>query len=210
MVYNLLTYLPGYGYYPPQTVQEYTPVVINFKAAMLNANGDAVYGTVKKAIKPQYFLKISPPRITRKGTDQHMSDPIIVPIDSDGMFRYQLAPSNSYYPFGRYVVEYYKRRNSIPFDIQEWTVPALPKTQAYTFNYDEAIEDYQMPLNLWSAISLSPAAEYVVNYNILRFVGTTDFRSRDALRLVYQPAATLDQLLQYDINDLNQNTRIRY
>jgi hypothetical protein len=210
MVYNLLTYLPGYGYYPPQRIQEYTPIVINFKAAMLTGEDEPVDTNSFDGNKPQYFVKISFPRSTRKGANQHISDSVVIPIGSDGIFRYKLAPSGSYYPQARYIVQYFKRKNKIPLDTQEWLVPPIPKTTKFIFNYQEDIQEYVLPLNLWRVINLSPVSEYVATYNSLTLLSTIDFNKDDAITVTYEPAVTLDQLLEYNVDNFADLSRVRY
>lgn len=210
MVYNLLNYLPGYGYYPPQRVQEYTPIVINFKAAILSADDEPVETNTYNGNKPQYFVKISYPRSTRRGANQHIADSVVIPINSDGLFRYKLAPSATYYPQARYIVEYFKRRNRIPLDTQEWLVPAIPKFTKYTFNYQEDLQQYALPTNLWQVTNLSPAAEYVSNYNTLTLLSTIGFQEGQPVTVTYEPAVTLDRLLEYNIDNFSDLSRVRY
>ena len=210
MVYNLLTYLPGYGYYPPQRIQEYTPIVINFKAAMLTGDDIPVETNTHKGERPKYFIKISYPRSTRKGVNQYISDSVVLPIPSDGIFRYKLTPSATYYPQARYTVQYFKYKQKIPLDTQEWLVPPLPKTTKYVFNYQEDLQEYALPLNLWRVLNLSPAAEYVSNYNFITLLTNIDFNNGDPVTVTYEPAVTLDQLLEYNLNSFSDLTRVRY
>lgn len=210
MVYNLLTYLPGYGYYPPQRIQEYTPIIINFKTAMLTMDDEPVDTNTFNAQKPQYFLKISYPRSTRKGANQYIADSVTLPVPSDGVFRYKLAPSGSYYPQARYVVQYFKRRNRIPLDTQEWLVPPIPKTTKFVFNYQEDLQEYALPLNAWRVMNLSPVAEYVATYNSITLLSHREFSQDAPVTVTYEPAVTLDQLLEYDANKFANLTRVRY
>lgn len=210
MVYNLLAYLPGYGYYPPQRVQEYTPIIINFKSAMLSADDEPVYTNTYKGSKPQYFIKISYPRSNRKGNNQHIADSVVLPIPDDGIFRYKLAPSGTYYPQSRYIVQYFKHRNKIPLDTQEWLVPALPKTTKYIFNYQEDLQEYALPLNFWRLVNLSPAAEYMVSYNYLTLLTYADYQPGQPITMTYEPAVTLDQLLEYNVDNFSDLSRVRY
>lgn len=210
MLYNFGTYFPTYGYYPPNLNQDYTPIAIDFKGGLTDGDDLELFAQADGEYKPRYRLRISLPRSSRKGIAQHIADSVIVPIASDGVFRYKLAPSTSYYPFGRYIVEYYKHRNSIPLDIQEWTVPAISKTLKYVINYEEGVEEYSLPVNAWNVLSASPAAEYVSNYNKIRFVSTIDFVNNQPVTLTYQPAVTLDQLIDYEANQQHYVSHIRY
>lgn len=210
MVYNLLTYLPGYGYYPPQRIQEYTPIVINFKSAILNDNDEPVDTNTFNGKKPEYFLKISFPRSTRKGSNQHIADSVVLPIPSDGIFRYKLAPSSTYFPQARYIVQYFKRRNKIPLDTQEWLVPPIPKFTKFAFNYQEDLQEYVLPTNLWRVTNVSPAAEYVSNYNAITLLTNINFKDGEPVTVTYEPAVTLDQLLEYDVDNFADLSRVRY
>lgn len=210
MINTFGSYFPSFGYYPPNLNQEYTPVAIDFKAAMTDEQDTQLFARAPHEYKPRYFLRISLPRSSRVGISQHIADSIVVPIAADGVFRYKFAPSTSYYPFGRYIVEYYKRRNSIPLDIQEWTVPPISKNMKYVVNYQEDIEEYTLPVNVWDVLTVSPAAEYVSLYNRLRFIGSIDFVNNTPVTITYQPAATLNQLIQYDASHQHFVTHIRY
>lgn len=207
MVYSY--YFPSFGYLPPELIQDYTPVAIDYKAAILCEDETELYPQAKGAYKPKYHLRISYPRSTRKGLNQHIPDSVVVPIAADGVFRYKLAPSTVYYPVTKYIVEYFKRGNSIPLDTQEWSVPPVPKTKHYLFNYEEDTEEYVLPLNVWSVTGVDPVAEFISTYNRLTFIGNLDFVNNQAITVSYQPAVTLDLLLSYNFNNINQATRVR-
>lgn len=208
-MYNLSAYFPAYGYYPPQRHQTYTPVAIDFGAAIRDSDSNPIFSQAKGEYKPRYHMKVSVPRSNRRGLQQHIPDAVVIPISADGIFRYQFAPTNTYYPFTRYVVEFYRYKNSVPLDIQEWLVPPIPKSRTYTFSYEQGVLDYELPYPVWSVLTLSPTAEYVSNYNLLSFIAGVEFLDGQLLTVTYQPAVTLDQILEYSFDNLNGLTRIR-
>ena len=201
MVYSY--YFPSYGYVPPESLQERTPIAIDFKSAITTEDDEEVYPYVRGRYKPKYHLKIKVPRSNRRGLFQFISDDIVVPLGPDGVFRYKLAPSNVYYPVTRYVVEYYRRRQSIPLERQEWLVPPLLKTRKMVINYEEGKDEYVLPLNVWNVVATSPTAEYVSTYNRIIFISNLDFTTNTPITITYQPAITLDQVLEYNFRQLN-------
>lgn len=211
MVYVLDPYSSGYTSYLPAAVQDFTPVVIDYRSAFQDElNNDVYYhaGSSTDA-KPKYYLRISPPRSSRRGPEQYVADSITVPIRTDNTFRYRLAPSTYYHPYGRYIVEYYRRGCQIPIDTQEWVVPALPKLALYAFRYESDEEHLLFPMYVWRILSFNPTANFVNDFNRLAFVEANRPPYGAALQMTYEPAATLDQLLEYSLPNLKTVNRIR-
>jgi hypothetical protein len=203
---------PNYGGYPypvQALVQDFTPVVIDFKAAMLDIEDNPVFHHSSGRKKPKYTMRISPPRSVRRGVKQYLCDSIVFPIPEDGVVRFKLPPSMLYLPRGRYIVEFFRSGSQIPFDTQRWLVPAIPKRQSYTFTYDESDPDPTLPLYVWSIDSVSPAAEFVANYNTLIWLAETRPAFGTSITATYTPAVTLDQLIEYKSSEFEGVTRVR-
>jgi hypothetical protein len=187
-----------------------TPIVIDYKPSMLDAAEEPVYHNQRNRRKPKYTLRISPPRSAKRGTTQYLPDSIIYKIPEDGIVRFKLPPSNLYFPRGRYIVEFFRSGCQIPIDVQRWLVPAIPKQLSYTFTYDEHETSPVLPLYIWNINSVSPAAEFLANYNSLMWVTENRPSFGTQITATYTPAVTLDQLQEYKLANFEGVTRIRY
>lgn len=202
-------YLFGFSTYLPYAAQEFTPIAIDFRSAFRDEENQDVYHPTKSN-KPRYYLRISPPRSSRRGVKQYIADSIIVPLGVDKTFRYKLAPSNLYYPNGRYIVEYYRHGCQIPVDKQEWLVPAIPSQALVNFRYDTEEDQIVLPLFVWRIRSVSPAFNYVSDYNLMTFNSAERPPKGTQLTIEYDPAITLDYILEYSNTNLSGVSRIRY
>ena len=165
---------------------------------------------VKQAAnKPNYTMRISPPRSSKRGGKHFLPDSFIVPIGTDGIFRLKLPPSNFYYPFGRYIVEYFRRGSSIPIDVQQWLVPAMPKYMEYSFYFNGSDPQIYLPYYVWNVSSIDPAIEFTASYNQISFIATNLPPNGSGFTAVYEPAATLDQLMEYSVANMRTISRVR-
>lgn len=184
------------------SVLEYTPIAIKFREWMQDADSSAV----KHSDDVKYRLRISPPRSNRKGEEQYIADSIIVNVPDDGIIRLKLLPSDRYLPIGEYVVEYYRSGCSTPIDVQKWVVPSLARVNYYSFVLGEY--DPILPIRIWRVLSVTPGSNWVSEYNNLSWRSVRPAEG-EIINIEYTPAATLDQLLQFNLNDLSNQTRIR-
>jgi hypothetical protein len=146
-----------------------------------------------------YWLKLKPPRSNRPGIYHYLQKDIHVNIPTDGLLKLQLIPSDIFHPIGRYEVEYYQKGNSLPLTKQHWIVPDKPLqatlTLLYTGNY--------LPLSytVWNVSTVSPGDSFVYENNQLNVIGQTLQPNITNLTINYQPALTLDQLIEYNSNE---------
>jgi hypothetical protein len=184
-------------------VLKYTPIVIKFGAWVLNEDSTELPAEELT----RYRLRISPPRTNRKGEDQYIADSKVIEVPADGIIRLKLLPSDRYLPKGRYQVEYYREHCSTPVDIQQWVVPSLPPVNTYSFIMTQF--DPVLPLRVWQVLSVSPGDNWVAEYNNLSWRVVRPPEETE-ITITYTPAATLDQLINYNLTDeLNQIDRIR-
>lgn len=209
MLYNNNPYYGGFPLALDSVLQEVTPIVIDFRAAMFDSLDNPVHHSKPGNKKPKYTLRVSPPRSVRRGVKQYIADSVVYPVPEDGVVRFKLAPSNLYFPKGRYIVEFFRAGSKIPIDTQRWLVPAIPKQLHYTFTYDETDPNPVLPLYVWQINTVSPASEFVANYNAL--VWTVENRPSfgTTITATYTPAVTLDQLMEYKPQDFEGVSRIR-
>jgi hypothetical protein len=171
----------------------YSPIVIQFVPPVLV--GDEVDSTDFS----DYWLKITPPRSNRPGINHYLKKDIHVNIPFDGFLKLQLIPSNIFQPIGRYEVEYYQKGNSTPLTKQHWIVPDKPLAAKLTLLYTGSL----LPLayNVWSVNSVSPSDSFIYENNQLNVIGLTLEAGITNLTINYQPALTLDQLIEYNVNE---------
>lgn len=209
MTYYLDPFYSGYTVGNNTLMQKYTPVAIDFVSAIQDQNGQQVVHSKKGQYKSKYFMRISPPRSSQRGVQQHMSDSVVVKLSEDGVFRYQLVPSDLYYPKGRYIVEYFRQGSQIPIDTQKWLVPAIPKILNYSFVVEEAGLQYSnLPIFVWRVDNVSPANNFVSEWNRINWFSPPE--KGTTVSINYQPAVTLDRLLEYKLQNLDDVTRVRY
>ena len=182
--------------------QAYTPIVIQFNPWMLADDDSAI----THSAEVKYRLRITAPRSNRRGDSQYIADSIIVPVPADGLVRFKLLPSDRYLPIGRYIVEYFRSGCSTPLDTQEWMVPSVPRLNTYSFVLGE--NDPVLPLKIWRILSVTPGDNWVAEHNALTWRFERPLAGT-MVKLDYAPAATLDTLLDYKINKLEQVERPR-
>lgn len=205
---------PGYSVFPTalhSLYQEYTPIVILFKSPFTDADDNAVYHASPGKSKPNYFIRISPPRSAKRGISQFIKDSVVLPIPDDGILRYKLAPTNIYFPQGRYFVEYFRRGSQIPLQEQHWIVPAVPKQLTYTFVVDDNPGVTQrLPLYIWHINSVNPGDGFVSDWNQLSWPFEAVPSPGTEVTIEYVPAVTLDQLVEYKVvSNRIDNTPLR-
>lgn len=187
---------------------EYTPIAINWSSSVLDALGEEVTSSTKGR-KARYSMMIHPPRSSNLGVKQHLPDSVFIPLGSDNTFRYQLKPSSLYYPFGRYQVEYFKHRCQIPLDRQDWLIPPIPSTSSLTFTYSNEDTDILLPFSVWSVKSVNPTVNFVSEYNRLTLFADNLPSVGTPLRITYEPAITLDGILEYSRQNLQSVNKRR-
>lgn len=205
---------PGYSVFPSalhSLYQEYTPIVIQFKSPVLDPFDDPVNHGSPNRKRPEYTIRITPPRSAKRGITQFIKDSIVLSVPEDGIVRYKLAPTNIYFPQGRYFVEYFRRGSQIPLDEQHWIVPAVPKQLTYTFVVDDNPGVTQrLPLYIWKINSVSPGDGFISDWNQLSWPFEAKPAAGTELTLEYVPAVTLDQLVEYKVGaNRIDNTPIR-
>lgn len=205
-IVNTSFYLYGYPYY--YNLLEYTPIVIDYKPFIMDANNVGVFHKSKKG-KPNYTMRITPPRTAAKGINQYITDSVVIPIMPDGTFRYKLKPSKLYLPNGRYRVEFFRRGNRIPLDIQEWSIPAMPKNAVFAFTVNTDAGQVQLPMNIWNITAIDPVVQYSYQYNNLSFLNTEVNYMNMSFKVNYEPALTLDRILDYNTSNLNTYNSLR-
>jgi len=184
------------------TTQTYTPVIIQFNPWMVEVDGSEV----KHDPEVKYRLRISSPRSNRRGEDQYIPDSILLNVPADGLLKFKLTPSDRYLPVGRYTVEYFRDGCSTPLDKQYWIVPSLPIKNTYSFVLGEL--DPILPLKVWRVLSVSPGDQWVTDYNVLTW---RDERPLNGTQITveYQPAATIDNMLDNKVGKLDSVDRLR-
>jgi hypothetical protein len=142
----------------------------------------------------KYFLKITPPVSNRPGVSYYLKEPFIVNIPADGLLSLELIPSDRFLPIGRYVVEYYRKGNSVPLDKQNWIVPLKPLLSSTSVLYQSG--DITLPYNIWSIANVTPAQSFRYENNILTAFGEMLEAGITLLNISFQPALTLDEIIE--------------
>jgi hypothetical protein len=189
-----------YTDYP--SVLKYTPIAVRYGPWMLNEEDEGLQH--EEGVK--YRLRISAPRSNRRGEDQYIADSITVDVPPDGVVRLKLLPSDRYLPKGRYIVEYFRDGCRTPVDVQDWVVPSLSPSNSYNFVLSD--QDPILPLNIWRVLTVSPGDDWTSEYNHLTW-RTTRPEPGTGISLTYTPAATLDQLLNFRLDNLGNIDRVR-
>jgi hypothetical protein len=208
MTYYLDPFYSGYTLGANTLMQKYTPVAIDFRSALRDSEEQDVNHKRRGQYKPKYFMRITPPRSSQRGLQQHLSDSVTIKLPENGVFRYQLVPSDLYYPKGRYIVEYFRQGSQIPIDTQHWLVPPIPKILNYTFVVEEEQQYLTLPIFVWQVNNVSPASDFISEWNRVTWLSTPAVGT--TISVNYQPAATLDRLVEYKLDNLEGVTRIRY
>ena len=165
----------------------YSPIKIQFVPPVLITDSDTIDYS-------DYFIKITPPRSNRPGINYALSESILINIPTDGLLSLQLVPSDQFLPKGRYLVQYYKRGNSTPLDSQHWIVPVKPILSYLSLLYTG--QALPLPYNVWSISSVSFAESFVYENNSLVAIGELLKAGITNLTVNYQPALTLDQVIE--------------
>ena len=195
-------------YFTPLT---YTPIAIQWLHPFLDPEGSPIVDVSANAparIPSSYWMKITAPRSNRKGLQQHLPETLRVDIPAEGLLRMQLIPSNRYLPQGRYKVEYYRKGCSVRIDAQDWIVPGTPPVLNYSFPYSEYSSS--LPYDVWSILQITPGDYWVADFNNLAWTGSTPLEPDALISVSYQPAVTLDQLIQHNPLDPNANASTWY
>jgi hypothetical protein len=171
----------------------YSPIVIQFVPPVL------VGEELDTTDFSDYWLKITPPRSNRPGLNHYLKKDIHVNIPFYGVLKLQLIPSNIFQPIGRYEVEYYQKGNTIPLTKQHWIVPDKSLQAALGILYTG--NPLTLPYYVWSVNSVSPGDSFVYENNQLNVIGQTLQPGITNLTVNYQPALTLDQLIEYNVNE---------
>jgi hypothetical protein len=190
------------GFWDRVTTQTYTPIIIQFNPWILREDESAL----EHDPDVRYRLRISAPRSNRRGEEQYIADSILLDVPADGLLKFKLSPSDRYLPIGRYVVEYFRVGCSTPLDTQEWIVPSMPVRNTYSFVLGDL--DPVLPLKVWRVLSVSPGDQWVTEYNTLTWRDERPLAGTD-ITVNYQPAATLDVLIDSKVNRLDSVDRLR-
>jgi hypothetical protein len=167
---------------------------------MRNSDDTYAYHPAHNQERPNYNIKITPSRSNRRGLEQFIADPVWVKLSQDGVFRQKLLPSNVYYPYLRYTAQYYRKKCSVPIETQLWTVPALPVTATYVYTISpDDQEGVVLPLYVWQITSINPSVDFFSSWNNLRWLADPPIEGTQ-LEITYSPAATLESLLEYNLN----------
>jgi len=169
---------------------KYTPIVINFQPAVLTEDDEQLN-------TDSYYLKIQAPGSRVIGPNQTYPGEYTYRIPTNGVLRLKLASSDTYIPKGRYVVTYYKVGRTIPIKKEEWVVPLAPDV-ARVYYYFPPNVPVGLPPNFYSLISAPVGAIVSLVNNTITWTGDPQHN----VELVYQPGATLDQLVQHPFNQL--------
>lgn len=187
----IITIQPGAGY----AITTISPVICNI------LNDDSAPSNVVVP-KSDYYLHITPPASCRPGVFSHIREPFIVEIPVDGLVKFELIPSDLFIPRGRYKVRYYRRGNSKPFDIQNWIVRSKPLFQSLTLLYSSS--QIALPYFVWAVNSVSGVDSFIFEQNMLNIFSNSLILGQSTMSVQYQPALTLDQLIEYNINTSNR------
>lgn len=184
-------------YFPLNLPLTYSPIKIQFVPPILIHDSDDsdVPDTTDYS---NYFLKIIPPRSNRPGVNYALSEPIILNIPSNGFLSLKLVPSSNFLPIGRYRTEYYRKGNSTPLDVQNWIIPSKPLSTNLSILYTG--QPLSLPYNVWSINSVSPSTSFIYENNLLTALGEALQAGITNLTVNYQPALTLDQIVEITTN----------
>lgn len=187
----IITIQPGSGY----AIATPSPVICTI------LNDDSIPPNVVTT-KSDYYLHITPPASSRPGVFSHIREPFIIEIPADGLVKFELIPSDLFIPRGRYRVRYYRRGNSKPFDIQNWIVRSKPLFQSLTLLYSSS--QIALPYFVWAVNSVSGVDSFIFEQNMLNIFSNSLILGQSTISVQYQPALTLDQLIEYNINTSNR------
>ena len=179
------------SYSPYNLPLTYSPIKVQFVPPIITDGLDAPDYS-------DYFIKIIPPRSNRPGINYTLSEPILINVPFDGLLSLQLVPSDNFLPKGRYHVQYFKRGNSTPIDTQNWIVPAKPILSSLGLLYTGS--PLPLPYNVWSVSSVSLAESFIYENNALVAIGELLRAGITNLTVNYQPALTLDQVIERTVN----------
>lgn len=187
----IITIQPGSGY----SISTTLPVTCTL------ANDDSTPPSTTPALS-DYYLYITPPSSSRPGVFSHLREPFIVQIPPDGLVKFELVPSDLFIPRGRYTVRYYKRGQSKPLDIQTWIVRSKPLFASLTLLYSSS--QIALPYFVWAVNSVSGVDSFIFEQNMLNIYSSSLILGQSTMSVQYQPALTLDQLVEYNVNTSNR------
>lgn len=182
-------------FYNPVLPLTYSPIALELVSAYkLNEVTPTIDFT-------KYSLYIQPPRSSRPSIHHYLPQPFRIQFPSNGILKLQLVPSDIYLPIGRYQVSYYKEDVSKPLDKQVWIVRSRPLISSYSFLLNT--NPYSLPLTFWDVLSVNSSSSFSYENNMLNVF--SDNLLNTIINITFQPALTVDQLVEYNINTLPNN-----
>ena len=177
----------------------YSPIILEFVEAVLSEEG-------KSYIHPNYQtrMEIISPFSKNMNTVQSLGGrKTKINIPSTGVVKLLLLPSNTYSPNGSYIVKYYHGKSSTAYETQSWTVPSPPPVRTeYLSGYNPS---KTLSYPAYNVVSVSHPGEFnLVNNSIVWLTNPPE--ENQGYSVTYQPAITLDQLLDCNLTYTRNNT----
>lgn len=179
-------------FYNPVLPLTYSPIVVELVSAYkLDEETPDIDFT-------KYSLYIEPPRSSRPSVQHFIRDPFRITFPSQGALKLELIPSDVYLPIGRYKVSYFKEGYSKALDKQVWIVRSRPRISSYSFLLNT--NPYALPFTFWDVLSVNDSASFSYENNMLNVLNENLLNT--IINITFQPALTVDQLIEYNINTL--------
>lgn len=179
---------------------KYTPVVVHFRPSALSPDGSPLQ------VASEYFLRVHPPAVVHRGVQTTIPEPFVVEVPADGVVRLQLASSSAEHPIGHYVVDYFRRGARNPLMTQHWVVPEFSGNFDASHDFVYTGQDpFELPLNVWLVRSVSwnsihpNPPVWSAHHNLLTWPSQTSPVVGESIRVVFQPALTLADIVDQDL-----------
>jgi len=179
---------------------EYTEIILrlpSFAKTIEDAN----------LINSNYVIRIIAPRSNRPGKDIFIPEPIVLRVQTDQELRFKLAPSDIYFPLGRYFVEYYKSGQSTPLHSETWVVPERKGTKTFPWLVAGIGDPITLPEDYFNSVNISWQGTYEVVSNRINWL-TNPPPAGQTLSITYTAGVTLDDMIELPSKNAGITKRI--
>lgn len=168
---------------------------MQYTEILLKIPSFAVSDTDQDLINSSYVITVLAPRSNRPGPEIFLPEKLVLRVSTNEELRFKLAPSDLYFPLGRYQVEYYKVGNNTPIHKELWLVPQRKGTRNYTWQVSGLGEQVAMPNDYFSAAQVNWSGTFEIVNNRLTWLANHPPVGQ-SVTLSYTAAATLDDLIE--------------
>lgn len=146
-------------------------------------------------ITSNYVIQIFCPRSNRPGADIFIPEPLILRASTDEDVRLKLAPSDTYFPLGRYQVFYFKAGNPEPIHQETWLVPERKGQKSFPWQVASLSDPIPMPDDYFGSFETDWNGTYEITANQLTWL-TNNPPVGTELTFTYTAAVTLDEMVE--------------